>query len=229
MAFPKRPRSLTVLCTSSIGWDVPGLFGSIWPRSYIYYICEFENVFGVWEWSNTFIYKEDIYMYIYICGPRSVRFPFQPCRTVAQILAACLLMVLWTPSLDIQEETARESLGLWLVNTGRMLKTHGASLMGSVFQCGKTCKFCNVLTHVDVPYTVWQKWFSIVCNPTPCNNNTKKKYRGPTPLWVSSGGGIWDGRIFCWARQSITMHALVRGYNSLSRSPIPSSTQKVES
>ena len=212
MALPKRPRSSTVLCTSSIGWDVPGLFGLIRQCSYI---CSWiwKRKFGSGNMANVFfIYKKDpCYLYTKTYLVPLPTGPFWP-RTVAQILAACILMVLWTPSLDIQEETASEWLGLWLVNTGKVLKTHGASWEES-FHVG------NLLDSAMC-------WHVLINHTTPCNHMIKHK--GPTPFLVSSGDGVSNGRIFCWARQSITMHALVRDSNSLSRSLIPSSTQKVE-
>ena len=76
----------------------------------------------------------------------------------------------WHPGGDCQGIA-----GAVISQHGQDVENSWASLMGSVFQCGKTCKFCNVLTHVDVPYTVWQKWFSIVCNPTPMQQQYQKK------------------------------------------------------
>ena len=87
----------------------------IWFNStvFLHMLVNLKTQIWVWEYGQCFfIYKKDpcyVYTKIYL-----VPLPTGPfwARTVAQVLAACILMVLWTPSLGIQEETASEWLGL---------------------------------------------------------------------------------------------------------------------
>ena len=157
MALPKRPRSSTVLCTSSIGWDVPGLFGLIRQCSYI---CSWiwKRKFGSGNMANVFfIYKKDpcyLYTKTYLVplptGPLLAphRCPDSGCVHIDGSLDAFA----WHPGGDCQ----------WMA--GAVISQHGQGvenswgIMGRVFPCGKPFRFCNVLTRVDQPYNPMQPY-----------------------------------------------------------------------